>query len=205
MHGDVLWALGGMALAFAIGTFVEWLVHYLMHRRILLGKVHSLHHAEGTGQGWFGEFLVYFFPSLPFMVGSFLIAWLVLDVLWLGVGMVIGGTFYAAFAAYAHQVQHERPELTFWMRRPVHYIHHAHNMWHHNFGISFDFWDRIFGTYRVVEYKANRPIRFSDFFRIHWYYYTPSTDEAKPLPDAPPSPDEISYPSRSRSGTAMAN
>lgn len=190
MWANLLWSLGGLILAFLIGTFVEWVVHYLMHRRILLGKVHSLHHAEGTGQGWFGEFLVYFLPALPFMVGCLLIAWLALDILWFGVGLVIGGSLYAAFAAYAHQVQHERPELTFWMPRPVHYIHHAHNMWHHNFGISFDFWDRIFGTYRTVEYRPARPIRLLDFLRIHWFYYTPTTDEAKPLPDAPPPPDE---------------
>lgn len=197
MWADVLWTVGGMALAFVIGTFVEWVVHYLMHRRILLGKVHSLHHAEGTGQGWFGEFLVYFLPALPFMIGCLLIAWLVLDIVWFGVGLFIGGSLYAAFAAYAHQVQHERPELTFWMRRPVHYIHHAHNMWHHNFGISFDIWDRVFGTYRPVEYRPSQPIRLLDFFRIHWFYYTPTTDEAKPLPDAPPPPPDPSQPTSS--------
>jgi sterol desaturase/sphingolipid hydroxylase (fatty acid hydroxylase superfamily) len=190
MWVDILLGLAGFGLAFVIGTFVEWLVHYLMHRRILLGSVHTLHHAEGTGQGWWGEFLVYFLPALPFMIGCWLIAWLALGIFWFGIGMILGGSFYAAFAAYAHQVQHERPELTFWMRRPVHYIHHAHNMWHHNYGISFDIWDRVFGTYKHVEWRRTRPIRLRDFLRIHWYYYVPTTDEAKPLADAPPAPAE---------------
>ena len=67
MWVDIALGIGGFALAFAIGTFVEWLIHYLMHLRVMLWKVHTLHHAEGTGQGWFGEFLVYFIPSMPFM------------------------------------------------------------------------------------------------------------------------------------------
>jgi sterol desaturase/sphingolipid hydroxylase (fatty acid hydroxylase superfamily) len=190
MLEDILLGVAGFLAAFLIGTFVEFAVHYLMHRRVVLGKVHTLHHAEGTGQGWFGEFLVYFLPALPFMIGCLLIGWLLLGALWLGIGMVIGGTFYAAFAAYAHQVQHERPELTFWMRRPVHYIHHTQNMWHHNFGISFDFWDRLFGTYKLVDWQ-HKPgsIRLRDFFRIHWYYYKPDTEEAKPL--VPPPPEAV--------------
>src|SRR5262245_34673047 len=118
MWVDIAIFVAGFALAFAIGTFVEWLIHYLMHLRVMLYKVHTLHHHDGTGQGWFGEFLVYFLPALPFMIGCWLIAWLLLDILWFGIGMIAGGSFYAAFAAYAHQVQHERPELTFWMRRP---------------------------------------------------------------------------------------
>lgn len=187
---DALLLAGGFALAFGIGTFVEWLVHYLMHRRVMLGKVHTQHHKEGWGQGWFGEFLVYFLSALPFMIGCWLIAWQLLDIPWFGIGMILGGTFYAAFAAYAHQVQHERPELTFWMRRPVHYVHHVHSMWHHNFGISFDIWDRVFGTYKYVEWRPARPVRLLDFFRIHWYYYKPTTDEAKPLKSAPRIPGE---------------
>ncbi len=184
MRELVLLGVAGCVSAFLIGTFVEYAVHYLMHRRILLGKVHTDHHVAGTGQGWWGEFLAYFIPAAPFMVICLLVAWLLLDLWTLGVGMVVGGTFFAAFAAYAHQVQHERPELAFWMRRPVHYIHHVHNMWHHNYGISNDFWDRVFGTYKYVEWKrSHEPIRLRDFFRIHWYYYEPTTEEAKPSPN----------------------
>ena len=33
---------------------------------------------------------------------------------------------------------------------PTHYVHHAFNMWHYNFGMTFDIWDRVFGTYKPV-------------------------------------------------------
>ena len=188
MRDPLLFGLGGFVVAFVIGTFVEYAVHYLMHRRILLGKIHRDHHVAGTGQGWWGEFLAYFIPAAPFMIGLFLISWLWLHLISLGIGIVFGGTFFASFAAYAHQVQHERPELAFWMRRPVHYIHHVNNMWHHNFGISNDFWDHVFGTYKVVEWHPSpEKIHLRDFFRIHWYYYEAITEEAKPVE---PVPDE---------------
>jgi sterol desaturase/sphingolipid hydroxylase (fatty acid hydroxylase superfamily) len=188
---QLLFGCAGFVVAFVIGTFVEYAVHYLMHRRVLLAKVHRDHHADGSGQGWYGEFLAYFIPAAPFMLACLLVAWLLMDRPSLGIGMVLGGTFFAAFAAYAHQVQHERPELAFWMRRPVHYIHHVNNQWHHNFGISNDFWDRLFGTYKVVEWhRSPEKIRLRDFFRIHWYYYKPETDEAKPIAPIPEEPVE---------------
>jgi len=28
-------------------------------------------------------------------------------------------------------------------------VHHRDQMWHHNFGLAVDWWDRVFGTYRV--------------------------------------------------------
>jgi sterol desaturase/sphingolipid hydroxylase (fatty acid hydroxylase superfamily) len=90
---------------------------------------------------------------------------------------------YATLAAYAHQVQHDRPELVFWLPRPVHHLHHKHKMWHHNFGILVDFWDRIFGTYKVVEWKPEkRPFqhRFREFFSIHWVTQGQAKAEAAP-------------------------
>ncbi|MBW3540681.1 MAG: arylsulfatase [Planctomycetes bacterium] len=45
-------------------------------------------------------------------------------------------------------------------------------MWKHNFGILVDVWDRVFGTYQVVEWKPEKrpfqhPLR--NFFRIKWF------------------------------------
>ena len=162
------WLEGGGAflLAFLIGTLVEYSIHRLMHGRLMLGKKHAEHHKDGWGQGWLGEFRDYF-------LGALLLLWLgfVCSVP-AGVGWALGGVAYAAFAAYAHQLQHERPELVFWLPRPVHHLHHAHHMWRHNFGISFDFWDRVFRTYKAVEWKpAKRPFQhpLRDFVRIKWY------------------------------------
>ena len=153
-------------LALIVGTFVEYLVHRMMHSGAMLRKKHAKHHQAGFGQGWFGEFADYFLPSI-------IILWLgLLYSVWAGIGFAVGGIIYAAMAAYAHQVQHENPELVFWMKRPVHHLHHHHKMWKHNFGILVDIWDRVFGTYKVVDWKPEkRPFQHSilSFFRIKWF------------------------------------
>jgi len=155
-----------LGLAFVVGTFVEYVVHRLMHSGKMLGRKHAEHHQDGFGQGWLGEFADYFLPSIVILWVGFL--WSVAA----GVGFALGGTLYAAAAAYSHQLQHDRPELCFWLKRPVHYLHHKHRMWRHNFGILVDVWDRVFGTYRPVDWKPERrPFQhpISDFFRIRWY------------------------------------
>jgi len=152
--------------AMVFGTLAEYVVHRLMHSGKVLGKKHAKHHQAAHGQGWFGEFLDYFLPSLAILWAGFLFS------IPAGIGFAIGGTIYAALAAYSHQIQHERPELTFWLPRPVHHLHHSHKMWNHNFGISVDFWDRVFGTYKRVEWNPEkRPFEYplSSFVRIKWF------------------------------------
>jgi sterol desaturase/sphingolipid hydroxylase (fatty acid hydroxylase superfamily) len=170
MVEPLITALVGLVVAFVLGTLAEYVVHRLMHRGIVLHKVHAEHHQLGTGQGWLLEFKDYVVPSLPpIAVLSGLCWWF--DQPAAAVGVALGGVLYAAFAAYAHQVQHERPELVFWMPKPVHHLHHAHKMWHHNFGIAFDVWDRVFGTYRPVEWSPpphEGRRRAREFFRIKW-------------------------------------
>lgn len=170
MVNSILLGIGAFLVTMLVGSFIEYVVHRLMHRRILLGKVHADHHAVQLGQGWFKEFLAYFLPAAPafavLVVVNCVLGWYAL-----AAGEALGCLVFSAFAAYAHQVQHEHPELACWMRRPVHHIHHAHNMWHHNFGISLDIWDRVFGTYKVVDWQPARrlrDIRPWHFLKIQW-------------------------------------
>ncbi len=158
--------------ALLVGSLVEYGVHRLMHHGNLLGKKHAEHHRDNDGQGWLGEFKDYFVGSLPLTLGGGLIGYFLCASWATACGWMAGATLYAGIAAYAHQVQHERPELVFWLRRPVHHLHHKHKMWHHNFGITFDVWDRVFGTYKLVEWKPERrpfqyPLR--SFLQIRWY------------------------------------
>lgn len=161
------WLQGTVAFfaALVVGTFVEYWGHRLMHAGKLFGKRHMKHHRIGLGQGWYGEFKAYLIPG-PFILGvGFLYS------VAAGIGFAIGGTVYAAFAAYSHQIQHESPELVFWLPQPIHYLHHKLNMWQHNFGISVDIWDRVFRTYKVVEWNpGKRPFDhpLSRFFQIQW-------------------------------------
>ncbi len=165
----VLQILIGLFVAFFVGTLVEYVVHRLMHARVFLFKIHAQHHQVGEGQGWLLEFRDYFLPSTPVLViGGGLFYWLASPAL--AIGFAIGCFLYAAAAAYAHQVQHEKPDLCFWLPRPVHHLHHHGKMWHHNFGILVDFWDRVFGTYKPAEYDRQRkwyPV--GEYFRIKWY------------------------------------
>jgi len=145
----------------------------------MLGKKHAEHHRDGWGQGWLGEFGDYFLPTLLVIWVGFLYS------LPAGIGWALGGSVYAALAAYAHQLQHENPDLVFWMPRPVHYLHHKHHMWKTNFGILVDWWDRVFGTYKHVEWQRTRPIRchgLRGFFRISWFGIPPGAVEVRAKP-----------------------
>ena len=159
----------GLFVAGFVGTLIEYVVHRLMHARVFLYKVHAQHHQIAQGQGWLLEFRDYFLPSLPVLfVGSGLFYYFVS--LASGLAFCVGCFLYASAAAYAHQIQHENPDLCFWLPRPVHHLHHHGRMWHHNFGILVDFWDRVFGTYKPVEYRrAQNRYPISSYFKIKWY------------------------------------
>ena len=167
MSGEqVVSAAVALVAAIVVGTLVEYVVHRLMHRGKMLGKKHAEHHQDGWGQGWLGEFRDYLLPSVVILWVGFLHSPAA------GFGFMAGGVLYAALAAYAHQLQHERPELVFWMKCPVHHLHHHHKMWRHNFGILVDVWDRVFGTYRPEPWQPEKrpfqhPLR--SFVRIRWF------------------------------------
>lgn len=152
-----------LGFALVLGTFVEYWGHRAMHAGWFLRKRHARHHARNAGQGVLGEFRDYLLPTLPLVALAFLLPHP------FAFGFAAGDVLYAGIAAYSHQVQHERPELCFWMARPVHRMHHDHHMWRHNFGIAVDWWDRLFGTLRPEDEpiaKVSRP--WSDWFAIHW-------------------------------------
>ena len=179
----MLVGLTAFLVAVLLGTFVEYWGHRCMHRW-LLRRRHARHHQQGTGQGWLGEFFDYTTSTVPLMWLGFLHS------LEAGIGWVAGAVFYGAWAAYSHQLQHERPELCFWLRRPVHYLHHHHHMWHHNFGISLSLWDHVFGTYRTVDWQpdAGRSPSRLDYFRINWLGFGSLWGPPAAKPEPPPRP-----------------
>jgi sterol desaturase/sphingolipid hydroxylase (fatty acid hydroxylase superfamily) len=153
-------------IAILYATFVEYTMHRFMHAGFVYGDQHAKHHEEGTGKGWYEEFLNYSLPSLTILWFGFLYSPVA------GIGFAAGGLLAAAFGAYAHQLQHERPELVFWLPRPVHHLHHKHRMVRHNFGISVDLWDRLFGTYRPGVWEPEKkPSEYplASFFNIRWF------------------------------------
>lgn len=153
IHNGVVQFCVAFITALIVGSLVEYVAHRWMHDGKVLKVRHAKHHRNLEGQGWFGEFKDYATPGLAIIWVGFLVSWPA------GIGFALGALGYAAFAAYAHQVQHERPELVFWLPRPVHYLHHRENMWRHNFGISLDIWDRVFATYKPVEWQPDQRAR----------------------------------------------
>jgi sterol desaturase/sphingolipid hydroxylase (fatty acid hydroxylase superfamily) len=159
------WAVGG----FVFGSFAEYWGHRFMHAVTWgPGKTHREHHARGTAQGVLLEFWDYFKYGWLLMWPPFLIS------LPAGIGWVIGANLFILFSSFGHQVQHENPKRCFWMPRPVHYIHHVHNQWHHNFGLCLDIWDRVFGTYKQMEWedrlKPEQAASTKHFWQINWLW-----------------------------------
>ena len=160
-------AIGGVCfvLAFILASLVEYWLHRLMHVSPRIGERHRDHHRRNEGQGVVWEFRDYVQGSCIAMFAMFFVS------LAAGIGWFLGSLAYAAFSAYAHQLQHENPTKCFWMKMPVHYVHHKYGMWHHNFGLAVDWWDRVFGTYKPVEWlteeETSQPER--GYLQLRWW------------------------------------
>ncbi len=151
--------------AFVVASLVEYIAHRLMHIYPKAFPVHPKHHVENTGQGFLWEFIEYVKFSFLAMLTPFLFSWEI------GLSWLIGSFIYAVFAAYAHQLQHDNPKACFWMKMPVHYVHHEYDQWHHNFGLGVDWWDYVFGTYKeadwLVEKAQDMPRK--KLLELKWY------------------------------------
>jgi sterol desaturase/sphingolipid hydroxylase (fatty acid hydroxylase superfamily) len=151
--------------AFGFASLVEYWLHRLMHVSVMIGARHRDHHRRNEGQGVLWEFRDYAIGSLLAMFLMFFISPIA------GWGWLLGALGYAAFSAYAHQLQHENPTKCFWMKMPVHYVHHKYGMWNHNFGLAVDWWDRVFGTYKAVDWlsetELNQPQR--GYLALRWW------------------------------------
>jgi sterol desaturase/sphingolipid hydroxylase (fatty acid hydroxylase superfamily) len=161
-------------LAFIFASFLEYWIHRLFHlkstnplKRIFpnIGQGHTKHHLDGSGQGVIWEFRDYFLGTSLLMFLMFFYSWEA------GISWFLGSFFYAGFAAYAHQLQHDNPTKCFWMKMPVHYVHHKYDQWNHNFGIGVDWWDRIFQTYQEVDWLSEPELSQAKqgLFAIKWY------------------------------------
>lgn len=151
--------------AFVFASLVEYWLHRLMHVSPKVGARHRDHHRRNEAQGVLWEFRDYVVGSAIAMFAVFLFS------LEGGIGWLLGAIAYAAFSAYAHQLQHENPRKVFWMKMPVHYVHHKYGMWNHNFGLAVDWWDHVFGTYKPVEWLTEDELQHPDrsYLELRWW------------------------------------
>lgn len=158
----------GVFLGALLGSLTEYWVHILMHRRMILSRTHFNHHREPEGENVLKQFVYYVLGSAPFLAMIAAGCW-ALGAGSLGLGIFAGGFLWAGWVAYAHTLQHERPDLVFWMKRPIHHLHHEHHDSEGNFGLSVDWWDRVFGTYVVLPWeRPARRRRLMDYLTIRW-------------------------------------
>lgn len=159
----IVWGISG----FVVASFFEYWGHRFMHKAWLVGQIHRNHHRTGVGQGVLLEYWDYFKWGILFMLLPLLISWRA------GIGWFLGANLFTLFSAFAHQLQHDNPQKCFWMRMPIHYVHHRFQMWHDNFGVAVDWWDRIFCTYKPVEITKWREgldpaLAHRSIFQIRW-------------------------------------
>lgn len=143
--------------AFIFGSFLEYWVHRAMHLYPKFGNGltgHFGHHRSNTTKGFVGDFLDFSLVSL-LVLPAFFVS------LYFGSIMLCGTIAFAAFASYAHQIQHHTPEKCFWMKMPIHYIHHRDQQWNSNFGLAIDWWDMVFRTYQPAEWASKEPVELS--------------------------------------------
>ena len=162
---DVSLAIVCFTLAFVLASLLEYWLHRLMHVSKKVGARHLEHHRNNTGQGVLWEFRDYIQGAIVLIAAMFLYSLIA------GIGWFLGSLAYAAFSAYAHQLQHENPTKCFWMKMPVHYVHHTYGMWHHNFGLAVDWWDKVFGTYKLVDWLTEEELSQSErnLLQLRWW------------------------------------
>ena len=152
--------------AFIFASFVEYWLHRLMHIDPRFGRdiiPHYEHHRANTANGVLLEFKDYALV-VPL---SFLAFFISIPV---GISAVAGSIVYAAFSAYAHQLQHECPTKCVWLKMPVHYVHHKYNQWDCNFGLAVDWWDKVFGTYKAMDWLTQEELEkpAKGYLQIKW-------------------------------------
>lgn len=152
--------------AFIFASFLEYWLHRLMHIVPRFGRdivPHYEHHRNNTAKGVLLEFKDYVLVA-PLSFLAFFIS------IPIGMSAVAGTIVYAAFSAYAHQLQHESPTKCVWLKMPVHYVHHKYNQWNCNFGLAVDFWDKVFGTYQAMDWLTPEELKkpAKDYLQIKW-------------------------------------
>lgn len=136
-----------------LSSLAEYWTHRMMHRAGLLAAAHRRHHLHASVGGVLYELCEHAKHGGPVAAApGAIVAWTVGLVP--AAAFLAGGLAWAAWAAYAHQLQHEDPGSCFWLRMPIHAVHHHHDMRHANYGVGTDVWDRIFGTYVSAAWRS---------------------------------------------------
>jgi sterol desaturase/sphingolipid hydroxylase (fatty acid hydroxylase superfamily) len=181
LRGMPLW-LAFFFLGVFSWTLTEYVVHrYAFHRLPVLSQLHEAHHVEPR------EHL-----GTPFWVGALALA-VVLVVLVSAIGRSAGGGagtgLIAGYLWYlcVHHAIHRWSALRFSYLRRARRSHSRHHLSPDecNFGVTTDFWDRVFRTYTATLWLSRGETHSSVLSRA-------AHDDREPLMEAPVAAPEPS-------------
>lgn len=144
---DLPWTLAALPIGWLWGSFAEYAIHrFVMHGRTPAAREHARHHARPDAEqidlrSWTSPF---FFWAC---------AWLIVVATTasppVACGVVAGGCLQYSWFRFLHRVLHA-PWRPRWLDRiaAFHALHHVHPR--SNFGVSAEFWDRVFRTARTA-------------------------------------------------------
>lgn len=161
--GMVYWFNAGIILTIVIGVlaldFSSWLVHWVMHKNKWLWRFHLIHHSDNnvdvtTGLRHHpGDSILrgIFFLLLIFVSGAPMYAVMIYQTL-----VVIATAFTHANISLPKSVD---KAISYILVSPN--MHKVHHHWKQpytdsNYGATFSFWDRMFGTFTTLDTKEIR-------------------------------------------------
>lgn len=160
--GQVWQPLSGLAwywqfiIILIIKDFLEYLIHYQLHRRKILWQFHQLHHSI-TIMDWLGNFRFHWMEIIIYDLGK----WLPLLFLQADYRIYLG---VAVLSTLIGHLNHSNLNISWGKAR---YILNSPRMhiWHHdyqlhfkcgcNFAVVFSLWDWIFKTAYFPDYPQN--------------------------------------------------
>ena len=152
---DLLTLGTAFLLAFPVGTLCEYGIHrFVLHSRgeTFISRGHGEHHRSNRAGSLLVDFRDFSAGIIPFGWFGFLHS------VPAGVAFLAGGFAFVFCLALVHKLNHEHPEIVFWMRPNSHAVHHEQTP-RRNYGISSHFWDVVFGTYSPAPQQPAVPHR----------------------------------------------
>lgn len=133
-------------LAIVVVDFLIYWIHRAQHKFDLLWRTHAWHHSIEQLY-WFSGFRTSFFHSFMYAIPATTVATLVFNLspLEAGIGYSIGT--FIQFWEHTNVRVNVGPLRWIIITPEYHRVHHSTRHNRSNYGTTFSFWDRLFGTY----------------------------------------------------------
>jgi sterol desaturase/sphingolipid hydroxylase (fatty acid hydroxylase superfamily) len=144
LHGLPAWSR--ILLAILVVDFLTYWIHRAQHRSDALWRTHAWHHSIEQLY-WFSGFRTSFFHSFLYAIPATTTALVVFNLspVEAGIGYSIG--LVIQFWEHTNLRVNIGPLRWIIITPDYHRVHHSTGHSRSNFGTTFSFWDRMFGTY----------------------------------------------------------